>query len=222
MWPLQYYSIPSIRMQYENFSFTKLSLPCLCPGWHVTDSWPAPVSWPLLLPYSWQHITHCIVLLPSPLPPAFHSSLHYFHLISQPPELLNSWPYLSTSPALRTSRGSAVHCTDRGSCATLLFLSSAHCCTRWLLFTTSPQRRVDIVDNFYFSLNTYNGYLRANIVSQCGDWVSGGQQLVCTGQCTLLQPAHAGYRLLMPEPPHHSTSTLPLLSYCPTLSGHRH
>ena len=141
-------------MQYENFSFTKLSLPCLCPGWHVTDSWPAPVSWPLLLPYSWQHITHCIVLLPSPLPPAFHSSLHYFHLISQPPELLNSWPYLSTSPALRTSRGSAVHCTDRGSCATLLFLSSAHCCTRWLLFTTSPQRRVDIVDNIYFSLNT--------------------------------------------------------------------
>ena len=90
---------------------------------------------------------------PSPAP-AFHSSLHYFHLISQPPELLNSWPYLSTSPALRTSRGSAVHCTDRGSCATLLFLSSAHCCTRWLLFTTSPQRRVDIVDNIYFSLNT--------------------------------------------------------------------
>ena len=130
------------------------------------------------------------------------------------PNLLNSWPYLSTSPALLTSRGSAVHCTDRGSCAfsPLSFVCSLLLYTRWLLFTTSPQRRVDIVDNIYFSLNTTDICVQIwSAVSQWRLWPAAGVYCVhytlhtLVAVCSCPSPHHT------PHP--HRLVTAVLLSY---------
>ena len=132
------------------------------------------------------HSLHCFAAQPpapcfSFLSPLFSPDIP----TSWTPELLAVSFYFSCAPHQPRIR-CPLH-RPRQLCYSPLSFVCSLLYTRWLLFTTSPQRRVDIVDNIYFSLNTTD--ICVQTLYRNGDWVSGGQQLVCTGQCTLL-PLH--------------------------------